>query len=42
VGRYEAAQSTVVAFLEDICKITKGDCIVLVDAVVKDGINVES
>jgi hypothetical protein len=37
VGGYEAAQSTLVTFLDDICKITKGNCIVLANAIADDG-----
>jgi hypothetical protein len=42
VRGYEAAQSTLVASLDDICKITEGNCIVPANAIADDGTKIES
>jgi hypothetical protein len=39
---YEAAQSTLVVLVEDVCGMTEGNYMFLMDAITEDGTEIES
>jgi hypothetical protein len=38
---YEAAQSTLVVLVDDVCETTEGDYMFLMDAITEDGTEIE-